>query len=65
MTAISKNVYIDKLDNAIDKYNNTHHKSIKIKPINVKSSKYIAFDVQNNIKDPKFEVGDQIGGKLV
>ena len=35
MTAISKNVYIDVLDNIVNKYNNTVHKTIKMKPINV------------------------------
>ena len=60
MTTISKNVNVDRLDNAVDKYNNTHHRTIKMKPIDVKSSKYIAFDVQNNVKDPNFEVGDQV-----
>ena len=36
MTAISKNVYFDVLDDIVDKYNNTYHKTIKMKPINVK-----------------------------
>ena len=41
MTLISKNVYIDKLDDIVNKYDNTYHSSIKIKPINVKLSIYI------------------------
>ena len=41
MTSISKNVYIDKLDDAVNKCNNTYHSTIKMKPVNVKSSKYI------------------------
>ena len=40
MTSISKNVYIDKLD-IINKYNNTCHSTIKMKPVDVKSSTYI------------------------
>ena len=36
MTSISKNVYIDKLDNIVNKYNNTHHSTIKIKSVDVK-----------------------------
>ena len=36
MTAISKNVYIDKLDDIVDEYNNTYHKTIKMKPVDVK-----------------------------
>ena len=41
MTSISKNIYIDKLDDIVDKYNNTYHSTIKMKPVNVKSSTYI------------------------
>ena len=36
MTSISKNVYIDKLDDIVDEYNNTKHRTIKMKPIDVK-----------------------------
>ena len=42
MTSTSKNVYIDKLDDIANKYNNTYHSLIKMKPIDVKSSAYIA-----------------------
>ena len=41
MTSISKNVFIDKLGNAVNKYNNTYHKTIKMEPVDVKSSAYI------------------------
>ena len=41
MTSISKNVYIDKLDDTVKKYNNTYHSIIKIKSVDVKSSTYI------------------------
>ena len=41
MTSISKNVYIDKLDDIVNKYNNTYHSTIKMKPVDVKSSTYI------------------------
>ena len=41
MTSISKNVYVDKLDDIVDKYNNTYHTTIKMKPIDVKDNKYI------------------------
>ena len=40
MTSISKDVYIDKLDDIINKYNNTYHKTIKMKPVDVKSNTY-------------------------
>ena len=41
IASISKNIYIDKLDDIVDKYNNTYHNIIKMKPIDVKSSTYI------------------------
>ena len=41
MTSISKNVYIDKLDDIVDEYNNTYHTTIKMKPIDVKDNTYI------------------------
>ena len=43
MTPISKNVYIDKLDDIARKYNNTYHTSIKTKPVDVKDNTYIDF----------------------
>ena len=41
MTSISKIVYINKLDNIVNKYNNTYHSTIKMRPVDVKSKKYI------------------------
>ena len=46
MTWISKNVYIDKLDEVVNDCNNTYHSTIKMKPTNVKSSTYINFNVE-------------------
>ena len=43
MTSVSKNFYIDKLNGILNKYNNTYHSTTKIRPIGVKSSKYIDF----------------------
>ena len=60
MTLISKNVYIDKLDDIEDKYNNTYHTTIKMKPIDVKDNTYINADKEINNKDPKFKVGDHV-----
>ena len=57
---IPKNVYIDKLDNIVTEYNNTYHSTIKMKPVDAKSSTYIDFNVENYDKDPKFEVGDYL-----
>ena len=60
MTSISKNVYIDNLNDIVDKYNNTHHTTIKMKPIDVKDNAYINTDKEINNKDPKFKVGDLV-----
>ena len=61
MTSISKNVYIDKLDDIVYEYNNTYHTTIKMKPIDVKDNTYINTDKEINNKDPKFKVGDRVG----
>ena len=65
MTAISKNVYFDVLDDIVDEYNNKYHKTIKMKPIDVKSDSFAecnggAFNEESNEKDPKFKVGDHV-----
>ena len=60
MTTISKNVYIDKLDDIVKEYNNTYHKTIKMKPINIKDNTYINFEKEVNNKDLKFKVGDYV-----
>ena len=57
MTSISKNVYIDKLDDIVDEYNNTYHTTIKMKPIDVKDNTYINAGKEIDNKDPKFKVG--------
>ena len=58
MTSVSKIVYIDKLDDRINKYNNTYHSTIKMKPVDVTSSTYIGSSKETNDKDPKFKIGD-------
>ena len=60
MTLISKNVYINKLDDIVNEYNNTYHTTIKMKPIDVKDNAYINTDKEINYKDPKFKVGDRV-----
>ena len=60
MTSVSKNVYIDKLDDIVNEYNNTYHRTIKMKPIDVKDNAYIDFGKEVNDKDPKFKVGDHV-----
>ena len=57
MPSISKKVYIKKLDD-INKYNNTYHRTIKMKLIGVKDNAYINTDKEVNNKDSKFEIGD-------
>ena len=53
-------MYIDKLDDAVHKYNNKKHRPIKIEPIDVKDDTYINFDQEVNDNDPKFKVGDHV-----
>ena len=60
ITSILKYLYIDKLDDIVDEYNIKYYRAIKMKPINVKSSTYIDFDIKNNDKDPKFRISDQV-----
>ena len=52
MTLVSKKLYIDKLDDIVNKYNNTHHSTIKMKPVDVKSSTYTDSNKKNNEKNP-------------
>ena len=58
MDSISKNVYIDKLHDIVNKYNNTYHRTINIKPVDVKSSTYIDSSKEINDEDTKFKIGD-------
>ena len=60
MTAISKNVYIDKLDDIAKEYKNKYHASIKMKPVDFTDSTYIDFKKEINDKDPRFKVGDYV-----
>ena len=60
MTSVSKNVYIDKLDDIVNKYNNTYHRTIKMKPVDVKDNAHIDFEKEVNNKDPKFKICDHV-----
>ena len=65
MTSISKNVCIDKLDHIVNEYNNTYHRKIKMKPVDVKDNTYIdSTELQSNKdfneKDAKCKVGDHV-----
>ena len=59
-------MYIDKLDDIVNKYNNKYHVSNNMKPADVKWNTYIDSSKEINNKDPKFRIGDvtfQIGLK--
>ena len=58
MTLILKNVFIDKLDDIVNKYNNTYHTTIKMKPVDVKSNTYTDSSKEIIDTDLKFKVGD-------
>ena len=60
MTAVSKNVYTDKLDDIVNEYNNTYHRTIKLKPVKVEDNTYIDYIKEINDYDPKFKVGDHV-----
>ena len=56
ITSVSKNVYIDKLDDVVNEQNNTYHRTLKMKPADVKDNTYIdSTELHSNDKDPKFK----------
>ena len=60
MTAIPNSVYFDVLDDIVNKYKNTAHRSIKMKPIDVTSDSYAEYNEHSNEKDPRFKVSDYV-----
>ena len=58
--SFSKNVSIDKLYDIVNKYNNTYHNTIKMKPVDVKSNTYIEYSKEINNKAPKFIIRDNV-----
>ena len=60
MTSISKIVYIDKLDDIINKYNNTYCRTIKMKPVDKQPSLCIDFNNKNKKEGPRSKVGDHV-----
>ena len=54
-----KKVYFNVLNDIVDEYNNTYHKTIKMKPTDVKSDSFAAYNEESNEKDPKFKVGEK------
>ena len=61
MTSISKNVYIDKLGDVVNEYNNAYHRTIRMKPLDVKDNTYIDSMELHSNEDPNLEVGDHVG----
>ena len=60
MTSTSTNVYIETLHDIVGEYNNTYHRTIKMKPVDVKDNTYIDLKKEVNDKDPKYKVGDHV-----
>ena len=60
MTATSKNVYFDVLDDIVNIYNNTIHRTIKRKPIKVKNNSFAEYIEESNKRNPKFKDGDHV-----
>ena len=53
-------MYIDKLDEIVNKYNNTYHRTINMEPVDVNPNMYIDFNKENNKEGPRFKVGNQV-----
>ena len=60
MTAVSKNVYFDVLDDIVNKYNNTIHRTTKMKPIDVIDNYFAEYNEESNKRNPKFKVDDHV-----
>ena len=57
---LKNKIYFNVLDDIVKKYNNTVHRTIKMKPIDVTSDSYAEYNEDFNEKDPKFKVGDYV-----
>ena len=53
-------MFIDTLDDTVNKYNNIYHRTINMKPVEVKPSTHIDFNKENNKEGPKFKVSDNV-----
>ena len=60
MTSVSRNVYVNKLDDIVREYDNAYHRTIKMKPVDVKDNTYVDSKKEVNDKDPKFKGGDPV-----
>ena len=59
MTALPKNLFIDKLDNMVNEYNNAYHRTVKMKPVDIKNNTF-DFNKEVNDRNPKFKIGDYV-----
>ena len=60
VTAVSKKVYFDVLDDIVNKYNNTVHRTIKMKPIDATSGSYADYNEDSNVTKSYFKVADHV-----
>ena len=60
ITAVSKYIYFDVLHDIVNKYNNTVHRTIEMKPINITSDSYVEYSEDFNEGEPRFRVGDRV-----
>ena len=60
MITVVKNVYFNVSNDIVDKYNNTYHSSIKMKPKGVSDNVFVEYSEKSNEKDPKFKIGDHV-----
>ena len=61
MTSVLRNVYVDKLADIVNKYNNAYNSIIKMEPADVKSNSYIDSSKEINNKDHKCKIADIVG----
>ena len=61
MTSVSQNVCVDKLNDIVNECNNTYDKTINIKPVDIKSNKYVNSSKEVNDKNPTFKICDNVG----
>ena len=61
MTAVSKNIYFDVLEDIVNKHNNTVHRAIKMKTFDVTSDSYDESNKDSNEKNLKFKVSAHVG----
>ena len=60
MTLLLKNMYINKLDDIVNEYNNRYQRTTKMKPVDVKDNTYIDSSKEVNDKDPRFKVYNHV-----